>query len=322
MGSTTPFVDDHCEIQAALQKNIAWSPLDFIRGISIDGDKQIFLNGICRPLDEPNDLRFVFNDPKEGAIAVMGERLTWDSNFFGYGIAKLHGMYPLTAPGYRPFADLTTALHTFLKKATDSNIRYIFAHVDPRDLALMRVLGEQGFCLIEPRIYFHRGIREYEYIKRYAARPANTEDLPCITAVTRDTVNIFDRFHADPFIEKEQADRLMEQWIRVSLSKEFSDVVMVPDIPGEAAAVVTGRYLKQNWNQWNVNIGQIVLGASNGHALGWAVKLLSELIYHFCDTGVDHLYFSTQVTNTRVLKLCDHFGLHVGKTEFVFRKVI
>lgn len=322
MGSTTPFIHEHAEIQAALQETMPWSPLDFIRGISLEGDKQIFLNGICRPLVETNDLRFVHCDEKEGRIAVMGERLAWDSNFFGYGIAKLHGIYPLAAPGYRPFADYTDSLRGFLKKAKEADIRYVFTQVDARDLAMMRVLGEQGFCLIEPRIYFQRGIREYEYLKRYSARLAREEDLPCITAVARDIVNIYDRFHADPFITKEEADRLMEQWIRVSLSKEFSDVVMVPDLPGEAAAVVTGRYLKQNWDLWKLNIGQVVLGASNGQAQGWAVKLLSELIYHFCDTGIQHMYFSTQVTNVRIIKLCEHLGLRVGKTEFVFRKVI
>jgi RimJ/RimL family protein N-acetyltransferase len=317
-----PFVDKHCEIQEALQGQLPWSPLDFIRGISLEGDKEIFLKGICRPLEEANDLRFLFHDPKEGDISVMAERLIWDSNFFGYGIAKLHGIYPLTEPGYRPFIDLTRSLQAFLRKAKESDIRYVFTQVDPRDLAMMRVLGEQGFSLIEPRMYFHRGIREYEYLKRYPARAARDEDLPCITAVARDTVNIYDRFHADPFISKEDADRLMEQWIRVSLSKEFSDVVMVPDLPGQPAAVVTGRYLKHNWRQWNLKIGQVVLGASSGQIQGWAVKLLSELIYHFAESGVQNLYFSTQVTNTRIIKVCEHLGLHVGKTEFVFRKII
>jgi dTDP-4-amino-4,6-dideoxy-D-galactose acyltransferase len=322
MGVITQFNERHDGIQEALQAQMPWSPLDFIRNISVEGDKRIFLKGICRPLEEKNDLRFVYRDEKEGEMAVMGERLDWDSNFFGYGIAKLHGIYPLEAPGYRPFADLTGTLHAFLKKAKEHDIRYVFTQVDPRDLALMRVLGEEGFCIIEPRMYFHRGIREYEYLKRYQARPAREDDLPSITAVARDTVNIYDRFHADPFITKDEADRLMEQWIKASLTKDFSDIVMVPDLPGPPAAVVTGRYLKHNWEQWNLNIGQVVLGASNGQAQGWAVKLLSELIYHFCDIGTQHLYFSTQVTNVRIIKLCEHLGLHVGKTEFVFRKVI
>jgi dTDP-4-amino-4,6-dideoxy-D-galactose acyltransferase len=322
MACIRPFANSVEEIRSALQSHLPWSPLDFIRGISPEGDKQVYLDTLCRKLELSNDLRFVYDDPAEGPLAVMAERLAWDSSFFGYGIAKLYGINHLSAPGYRPFADLNAPVRAFLEKAKEAGIRYIFTQVDPRDLALMRALGEQGFCLIEPRLYFHRGIRDYEYIKRYPTREAREEDLPFITAVARDTVNIYDRFHADPFINKCDADRLMEQWIRASLSKEFSDLVMVPDLAGEPAAVVTGRFLKKDWPLWNLHISQVVLGASSGQIQGWAVKLLSELIYRFAEGGTEHLYFSTQATNTRVIKVCEHLGLHLGKTEFVFRKTL
>ncbi|MGE5314896.1 MAG: N-acetyltransferase family protein [Acidobacteriota bacterium] len=310
------------DVRQALASTLPWSPLDYIRGISSEGDKKLLLDTLCRVIDEADDLRFILEDPKEGPLAVMAEKLPWDSAFFGYGIARLHGIYPLAQPGYRPFAELAAAVSAVQQKAREHGIRYMFAQVDPRDLSLMRALGEAGFCLIEPRLYYHRAICDFEYIKRYPTREARPEDLPSITGVVRDTVNIYDRFHADPFISREDADRLMEQWIRVSLSKEFSDIVMVPDLPGAPTAVATGRYLKKDWQTWERPISQLVLGASSGALQGWAVKMLSELIYHFAEAGAEHLFFSTQATNIRIIKVCEHLGFHLGKTEFVFRKVL
>jgi hypothetical protein len=322
MACIHPFTQTGDAVRSALEASLPWSPHDFIRGVSAEGDKQLALRTLCRKVGAADDLRFLYENPGADALAVMGERLAWDSDFFGYGIARLHGIYHLSQPGYRPFAELGGALGCFLEMARGTGIRYVFTHVDPRDLALMRALGEAGFCLIEPRLYFHRSIRDYEYIKRYPARDAREEDLPFISAVARDTVNIYDRFHADPFIESRDADRLMEQWIRASLTREFSDVVMVPDLPGDASAVVTGRYLKNNWPSWGLKLGQVVLGASSGHVQGWAVKLFSELIYRLAGEGVEHLFFSTQSTNIRIIKVCEHLGFHLGKTEFVFRKTL
>ncbi|HLP17695.1 MAG TPA: hypothetical protein VK470_15640 [Bacteroidota bacterium] len=297
--------------------------MDFMRGISLEGDKKNYLDTVCRDLDPANDLRVIYEDAAlKLRTAVMAERLVWDSQFFGYGIAKLHGIFQLDDPGYRPFVDLTDPLRNFLARANDAGIRYIFTQIDPRDLALLRALGEQGFCMIEPRLYYHRGIHDYEYIKRYPVREAREDDLPFITTVVRDTVNIYDRFHADPFIAQADADRLMEEWIHASFAKKFSDVVLVPDLPGDPVAVVTGRYLKNEWAQWNLNVSQVVLGASSGQAPGWAVKLLSELLYHFEDIGTQHVYLSTQATNIRIIKVCEHLGIHLGKSEFVLRRVL
>ena len=92
------------DVRPLLLESLPWSPLDFVKGISRSGDRTVQFNSLLRELHPANDLRFTHAIAPEADVAVLAERLPWDSSFFGYDVARLNGVFPLTG-GYRAEAD-------------------------------------------------------------------------------------------------------------------------------------------------------------------------------------------------------------------------
>ena len=64
-------------------------PHAFIRGLDADYDLEVMLDRWLRPLDAQDDFRFRSIDPDGGERWVLMERLPWDSDFFGRGMAPV-----------------------------------------------------------------------------------------------------------------------------------------------------------------------------------------------------------------------------------------
>src|SRR6476620_5334427 len=99
-------------------------------------------------------------------------------------------------------------------------------------------------------ITHRRSLRTYHHARRSSCRRATEADLGCLTELARTIENPFDRFNADPFIDKAKAVQLMETWIRASLLHGFADATFVPDSPSPAA-VCTVKYHRDKASMWN-----------------------------------------------------------------------
>lgn len=309
------------ELRSLLIEALPWSPLDFIPGISLLGDRTLFANQLTADLLPDNDLRCTARLPDGSQVAVFAEKLAWDSNFFGRGIGKLHGILPLEPPHYRPFADYRAVLDEAMGVARRKDVTYLFSAVDPRDLALIRALGHAGFSLVEPRLYYHRDLRSYAWPERYAVRPARPADIGSLGRTAAEMVNIFDRFHADPFYSAEESARLMHKWIEAALVDGYADITLVPDVE-RPTALCTLRYHKDKWPTWNTQIGQMTLAAVSPEFRGWFRRLASETNYHLRDIGAEHIFFSSQMTNVRIIATWEKLGFHYGKGELIFSRVL
>jgi dTDP-4-amino-4,6-dideoxy-D-galactose acyltransferase len=308
-------------IRRILAKNIPWSPLDFIKGISEEGDKSIFVDRITSELDQSNDLRFIYRLDDRDELAIFAEKLPWDSEFFGYGVGKINGIFPLSDPYYRPYADYTRGIDALIKLSKEKGIKYLFANVDSRDLALIQSMGKLGFSLIETRLAYQRDIRNYEYKERFPVRIAKEEDIESLGSAAITMVNMYDRFHSDPFISKKDADRLMYKWVEASIKEGFADITMVPDFK-KPTAFVTVKFHKNNWGKWGIKIVQPILSAVGNEYKGWYRKIISEINYYSSGLGVEHCYVTTQVTNYGVLWVWETLGFHFGRCEHVFRIIL
>lgn len=309
------------ELCSILSTNLPWSPMDFIRGISLEGDRRLFADQLSAQIDESLDLRTISELDSGKRIAVFAEKLRWDSDFFGYGVAKLNGIFVLEDPYNQIEESYTTALKPVLVKARERGVRYLFATVDPRDLALLRTVGELGFSLIETRLYYHMSLRNYEPGERHAVRAATEHDVHSLGTSAQVMVNPYDRFHADPFITSDDADRLMYRWVEASICNGFADITIVPDSVNPTA-FCTVRYHKEKWPIWNLNLAQPVFSAVSTEYRGWYRKLISEINCHLRDIGAEHSYLATQVTNKAVLRVWESLGYRFGKGEYIFRVLL
>ncbi len=319
--SLIPIAERLVAIRGILQENLPWSPFDFIRGISRDGDRALYVDQLTHAIDPGDDLRFIYCSPESEEFAVIAEKLAWDSGFFGYGVARLHGIFPLSSPFYRPREDYADILRGLITEAKKRDIKYLFAAVDPRDLAMLRALGPVGFSLIETRAYYHMDVQNYEYSERFAVRAATPSDIETLGHAARTMVNPYDRFHADPFIKPEDADRLMTKWVEASIIESFADVTIVPDAP-HPTAFCTVKYHKDRWAVWGLKLSQPVFSAVSPEFKGWYRKIISEINYHLKEIGADHSVLITQITNNPVIWTWENLGYHFGRGEHIFRIVL
>ncbi len=308
-------------IRSSLMKYISWSPFDYIPGISLERDRQVLVDGLTEDIPAEDDLRIVYQSTQNDLIGVFARRLPWDSDFFGSNIARLDGVYTLNRQADPLTDDYNSAIRLWLKFAEEHNIKYIFGQIDPRDIALLRSLGDLGFSVIESRVFYYLIVKDYSYPERFGIRSATAEDVPLLARVAREMVNPYDRFHADPFIGTANADRLMERWVQASVLEGFADITLVPDVPNPMA-FCTVKYHRKKWDDWGVRLSQPILSAVSPNYKGWYRRLISEVNYHLKDFGAEYVFFSTQVTNRAVIHVWESLGIRFGKASLVLRKIL
>lgn len=318
-GRGTPISGD--QLAPSLLTSIPWSPREFVPGISKRGDRAIYVEELTRPLPTSDDLRFIFETPGSPSMAVLAERLPWDSEFFGVGIARFHGIFPIARETETASIDKRPALESLIEQARRRGIAYLFGGVDPRDLPLLRALGESAFVLIETRTFHHGPIEPADLIERWPVRRATPEDIESLATVAARQVNPFDRFHADPFFRAEDVARLMRRWVEESIAGRMADIVIVPDVP-RPTAFVTYRYHQDRWERWDKRLVQGVLSAVDDDFTGWMDKLDPEIMHHLRGLGAEHVFGSTQVTNASILWFAEQRGARFGRCEHIFRLIL
>jgi hypothetical protein len=113
----------------------------------------------------------------------------------------------------------------------------------------------------------------------------------------------------------------METWIRASLLQGFADATFVPDTQS-AGAVCTVKYHKDKSAAWNTSIAQLVIAMASPRPGNGFVGTISEVNYHLKELGIDHVTFSTQITNRSIARVGGHLGFKFGKGEYVFRLLL
>ena len=311
---------DAVRLRQLLPALLSGSSLDCIRGIDVNGDRAMLVERLTQSLPPADDLRFLHTSGGGREIAVLAERLPWDSDFFGYDIARLDAVIPLQPDGAPPH-EYRAAVDALVHQAAARGITYLFASIEARDISTRRALGEAGFSMIETRLTYHRDLHNYLHDRRYPVRIATADDVELLAQVAREAVNPYDRFHADPFISRSDADRLMTRWVEASVLDGFADVTFVPDVP-RPKAFCTVKYHRDKWAQWGLRLTQPVFSAVAPEFKGWYMKLISEISYHLKDLGAEHAYLTTQATNSVVLRIWESLGYRYGKAEHILRKVI
>ncbi len=322
--AVTPLLQSHSErdLRTGITGAGITAPHAFIRGLNAKYDHEIMLDQWLRTLDESDDLRLSFTHDDGTEHWVLMERLPWDSEFFGRGMARLNAVIrPGTHTPLR--SDMShdiEAVHTALKHARTRGIDYVFCPVSPSDLPTIRTLSTCGFDLIETRCYYHRPLVAAPQ-QRYSTRLAGSADIPSLARAAKIMVNPFDRFHADPAISEEGADRLMERWVEASIVGGFADATIVPDVDAPEA-FCTAKYHRKYWEGWGLKLAQPVLSAVAPRHKGWYVKIISELDEHLRSIGAEHSFLVTQITNNAVLRSWEKLGYGFGKGEHIFRKLL
>lgn len=308
------------DLRAEFDGRLRRSPMDFVREMDPTGDRSLWLDELTRPVPCDDDLACVADLDDSGPAAVFAEVLPWDTDFFGFKVARLNAIIPLADPTYQVLSDVGDAVDVLLKLCRERGVTYVFSGVDARDIAVVRALTSRGFELIESRLYSHLGLRDFRPHERFSVRLANKEDVEPLGDVAATMVNPYDRFHADPVLAG-SADRLMREWVRASVCDGYADGAMVPDVT-KPGAFLTIKEHRARWERQGLAIGQAPFGAVGRQFRGWYVKLISEICCYLRDRGAEHFFMVTQTTNNAVVRSWEKLGLRYGKNELILRRLV
>lgn len=190
------------------------------------------------------------------------------------------------------------------------NVSFAYAKVNVTERSFSAFLESKGFKLIDTNVVFYRNI-------------AHTNKLQAANeirfAVSVDAENVIDlaersfiysRFHADPLIQKNSADRIKKEWVANYFSGKRGSKMVVAIynklIVGFALLLINDR---------TVVIDLIAVDASVRNK-GYASAMINFIFDNFADKSV--VKVGTQIQNIPSINLYLKHGFRLLEASYVF----
>lgn len=185
----------------------------------------------------------------------------------------------------------------------------IYAKVPATDLATVRGMLTLGFQLVDTALSFECPLPLPKRDGRSAqARMAEPSDEEVVAQISRGAF-AFDRFHADPNIPKQAADRVKEAWIRAYFAGERGKWMVVADTHGEVQG-----FLLLLESQGKLVIDLIAV-AERHRGTGAARAMISHAAQALAQ--FDTMLVGTQVTNIASVRLYESIGFRLVGSQYI-----
>lgn len=136
------------------------------------------------------------------------EPLNWDSNFFGYPVAKVILDKKANDNIFNIFHQLTSEKY---------RLTYLF--VSPDDLKLNRQIKEKGAILVDQKTIFTKSCENHHYYSNEIVKLDSTEINEQLIKLALQAGS-FSRFRLDKNFTQKEYERLYTEWLINSLNKE------------------------------------------------------------------------------------------------------
>lgn len=230
--------------------------------------------------------------------------LPWDSELFGFSIARVIG-----TPDAAALSELACA----------SGVRCAYWTCSAQDAEAVRAAELSGFRLVDIRVTLDAPIdsvvRNVETSARRddvaidAARSDDVEDLRPIAA----ELSTFSRFACDPAFGIVQARRLYDRWIEVSLAGR-ADLFVVARDHERILGFITCRVSQ--------SMPAMELVAVRGDARGASVgtTLVRRVALGLRAEGHQTVEVVTQGRNTRAVRFYEHCGFRARQFDLAYHR--
>jgi RimJ/RimL family protein N-acetyltransferase len=244
------------------------------------------------------------------SLPTLCEILDWDTNFFGFRIARVHGntLAPESIQG----------LDVFCRQKQVRCLYFLSTLDDP---ATTRLAEANHFQLVDIRLTFEKTISGSSPLKIDdnsnkidSIRLARTDDVAHLVKISQNSY-IDSRFYFDTNFPRERAEALYQTWIKVSC-EGWAQAVLVAELDQIPVGYVTCHIDQE---QKSGNIGLVgVSSQAQGHGIG--KTLVFSALDWFSTQGMEKVTVVTQGRNLPAQRLYQRCGFITQKIQLWYHK--
>lgn len=267
-----------------------------------------------REIEESKDssLSIFLARSKAGPVGLLSShRLEFDTNHFQMPMARIKHILGGVDPGQDPAAKklLVAAGTTALRKA---GIRHVTVRLPADDIVSIYALEQAGYYLADTIVEYYFDFRTAklpELDSPCELRLYRPEDLAMVEESSGDIfTNYRGRFHNDPNLDKDKADRLYANWL-VNSCKGLADDVVLALVDGELAGLTTLKIHHDLNRALPFRTGEVVLTGTVDRFRGRKVFTgMLNFAQRYFAGKIDLLKYTTQLNNFQVQKALVKLG--------------
>jgi dTDP-4-amino-4,6-dideoxy-D-galactose acyltransferase len=162
----------------------------------------------------------------QACAAVVAEMLPWDSEFFGFPMARIAHVLANDAEA------AALAIERVIEGLRAAGVRHVAARVDAEDLPTANALERRGFLLMDSLVTYSQRMRAVvpagpsPFARVRLLEPG---DADTVVSIAENAFRDFSgRFHADPHLAP-RASAMYAEWARRCAAGAMADVTLVTE---------------------------------------------------------------------------------------------
>ena len=233
-------------------------------------------------------------------------RLPWDSNFWGFEVARLNRS-KITPDDAR----------SSIQWCETNKVRCLYFAADGTNAETLSTAAREGFAYVDTRIDLQisaSALQTRKASSKLCFRKARTDDLPVLCSIAR-RAHTDTRFFKDPNFPHAQAAELYMKWLERDLAEHAVLIACESDSPSPALGYITCLTADQDFGR----IGLVgVAEAARNQGVGGA--LVEAGLQHFRDEGRPIIRVATQATNIPAMRLYESAGFKTQDVRIWFHR--
>jgi dTDP-4-amino-4,6-dideoxy-D-galactose acyltransferase len=250
------------------------------------------------------------------------EALKWDSMMLGFKTARLYRWGNLDVS--KVDEKCLSSVDAYCQR---EGIQYLVTRINAADTYSIHGLETQGYVMVDGILTYSLDIsRDSEYRSnsdKFTVRILEEGDIQQVIGIAQNIYK-YDRFHSDPAILSEKADKLHAEWLRNSCSGSVADKVIVSALDNNILGFVTCKIDRLSTQYLGLSIGTIVLVGviNNASGMGVGKEMTKFALEWFKRNNVGIVEVGTQLSNIRASRLYESCGFKLVNSNISFRKLI
>ena len=231
--------------------------------------------------------------------------LEWDSNFFGFPIARL-----------KPCKLDQLNIHQVLDWCQANSVKCLYFMAASDDIDSIGVAEANGFHLVDLRITLENQLNKKNVTKNVLPieglkiRTAIAEDVPLLEKIARCSYRL-SRFYIDSNFPRILCDDLYATWIKQSC-KGGSKMVLVADLNSKPVGYITCDVADEYIGEGKIGLFGI---DPEYRGLGIGLQLVDQALDWFKESHFENIKVVTQGRNVQAIRLYQKCGFFLFSVD-------